>query len=106
MMNGLIEVRVVGPVLLRNAVVSLLACQPEFHVSDLSHAMVRVEVGASPEASLGFRQSGRFILVRPEHSTGDSLPAGAYIGFDESVTTLRQAIMLVADTSHHQAKAA
>lgn len=106
MNQDLIEVGVVGPVLLRSAVVSLLACQPEFQVSDLRHAAVQIEVGANPGQSLGFRGVGRFILVRSVHDSDNSLLSGAYIGFDESVTTLREAILLVAGNSHQQAHAA
>jgi hypothetical protein len=91
-----IEVGVVGPALLRHAVVSLLSSQPDIHIAEPSSATVWVEINTghcAPGVALGWHQ---FILVGTPHQAEEALRSGAYIGFDESSSVLCEAIFAVA----------
>ncbi len=110
MSNDLIEVGVVGPTLLRQAVVSLLSGQPEIHIADPdlapTRAQVWVEVGANPTSRSLPRSSGSFILVGAPPSDPRTSDIGTYIGFDESLAVLREAILVVASLAQQRANAA
>ncbi len=104
-----IEVGVVGPALLRQAVVSLLAGQPELRIADPGQAQVWIEVGANPTHRSPGGPVGSFILVGapPDRARAtDLIDAGAYIGFDESLAALREAILAVASLTRKRANAA
>jgi hypothetical protein len=106
MTKDLIEVGVVGPTLLRQAVVSLLAGQPELHIADPAHAQVWIEVGANPLSRALSGPIGPFILVGAPPDNPCTTDIGAYISFDESLAVLREAILVVASLTQQRAIAA
>ena len=106
MTSDLIEVGVVGPSLLRQAVVSLLTDQSVFQISEPSQAQVWVEVGATPNRDSSVIGTGNFILVGAPPTDSRTMDIGAFIGYDESSAVLCEAILAVAALSRQRLTAA